>query len=221
LRGRPYYQPSGKSENGRPYAEVFVKRVHKIVGQGYAMLTPGKFASAQEEEITGELVRAVETILDKASAPLWTRWFSIHEEPREHYGARKGKRRLRLDIRIDNSQNIPRARLRFEAKRMGPRHGPSLYLGRDGIQCFLDGRYARNDEIAGMLGYVQEGSPDDWASKIEKAMTKKSRKLHLRPLGGWRKEQLAVELPNSYRSSHGRPKVGKPIDIFHTLLIFN
>jgi len=221
VRERGYYQPSGISANGRAYAEVFLRRVHELVWHGYAKLEARKLRNSQEEDITGELVRAIERFLDDTTAPHWTRLFSVHEEPRIHDPKRKGKRRLRLDIRIDSAQELPRSRMRFEAKRLGPRHGVSVYLGPDGIHCFLDGRYAREDWCGGMLGYVQEGKTDEWASAIERAMQADSAKLRIRRSGGWRSVRVAAELRSTYLSAHDRPSVGHPIEIFHTLLLFN
>ena len=221
MRGRAHYQPRGVSASGKPYTEAFVRRVHELVGKGYAKLKPSEFCCSAEEDITGELVRAIEALLDDIAAPQWTRWFSVHEDPRIHDAERKGKRRLRLDIRIDSSQELPRSRMRFEAKRLGQGHGVSVYLGTDGIHCFLDGRYAREDRCAGMLGYVQKGRADEWAAGIEQAMKADSAKLHLRSSGGWRSVRLVANLSSTYRSGHDRPSVGQPIEIFHTLLLFN
>jgi hypothetical protein len=221
LKDRSYYQPRGISANSKPYAETFVRKVHRLLGQGYAILNPADFSSAEEEDITGELVRAIETVLDNTGVPRWTRWFSVHEEPRVHDAARRGKRRLRLDIRIDSSQDRPRARMCFEAKRLGSHHGVSVYLGSEGLQCFLDGRYARKDSYAGMLGYVQAGKPDEWAAKIEQAMNGDPAKYCLHKSGRWRRERLVAELSSTYRSGHDRPSVGYPIEILHTLLLLN
>jgi len=221
LRGRDSYQPPGVSATGKAYEVAFVRHTHSLLGLGYATLTPGDFASAQEEDITGELVRAVDAVLDEPDKPRWARWFSVHEEPRVNDPARRGKTRRRLDIRIDSSQATPRLRFCFEAKRLGPKHGTSSYLGREGLQCYLDGRYARNETAAGMLGYVQAGDPTDWADKIEQAMAKAAAKLGLLKSSPWRSEQVATELPFAYRSGHERPNVGFPIEIFHTLFLFN
>jgi hypothetical protein len=180
------------------------------------MLTPADFARAEEEHITGELVDAIDDVLN-SGIPRWAGRYFVHEEPRERHKTRKGKGRKRLD----SSEVKPRARLRFEAKRLGPNHGTSLYLGGEGIQRFLDGRYARNDSIAGMLGYIQVGTPGDWALTIEQAITKDAVKLGLRSSSPWRAEQQANGLPFTYRSGHDRPAVGQPIEIFHTLLLFN
>jgi hypothetical protein len=89
------------------------------------------------------------------------------------------------------------------------------------MQCFLDGRYARDDAFAGMLGYVQAGTPEEWALKIEQAITTNAADLCLRESGHWRSERLATELSSTFRSGHDRPNVGCQIEIFHTLLLFN
>ena len=188
---------------------------------GYDTLTPSEFSDAEEEDITGELTRAIDSVLDNPNAPEWVDSFSVHEEPRIHHPNRKGKRRRRLDIRIDSSEIRPRSRLRFEAKRLGPNHGVSKYLGTDGLQCFLDGRYARDDSTSGMLGYVQEGACKEWAQKIAASMTKEKKKLYLTRTGSWRRVKITDKVPFTYRSDHNRPKTGSPIEIYHTLLCFN
>jgi len=115
----------------------------------------------------------------------------------------------------------PRPRFRFEAKRLGSQHRVSAYLGKDGLGCFLDGRYARTDAIAGMLGYVQDGTASTWADKIGRVMAKTARETGLLKSSPWRREQLVAELDFTYRSGHARPTVGLPIEIYHTLLLFN
>ena len=126
-----------------------------------------------------------------------------------------------MDIRIDSSEARPRARLCFEAKRLDPNHGTSDYLGSEGLERYLDGRYARDEMAAGMLGYAQAGNPADWGVKIGQAMTRDAGKVGLLKSSPWRSAQLAPELPFTYRSGHERPTVGAPIEIFHTLLLFN
>jgi hypothetical protein len=221
LKDRIAYQPPGISAAGKAYDDAFVRRAHELLGMGYAMLTPGAFASSDEEDITGGLVDAVDAVLDNANAPAWFDWFSVHEDPRVHDPARKGKKCRRLDIRIDSSETRPRPRFCFEAKRLGPNHGVSVYLGSEGLQRFLDGRYARSEMAAGMLGYVQAENPADWASKIEEAMTNDTAAVNLLESSPWRSESLVTELEFTYRSGHDRPNVGAPIEVYHTLLLFN
>ena len=221
LRERDFYQFKRISPYGRDYQEVFIRRVHELLGLAYNDLNSGEYAASEEEDITGELIRAIESLLDSRRAPDWADWYSVHEESRIHSKNRRGKRRRRLDIRIDCSEQRPRTRMSFEAKRLGPDHGTSEYIGKDGLQCFLDGRYARNETVAGMLGYVQEGEPSEWALKVEKTMNKNAEKLGLLDSSPWRHEQQVNELPHTYRSGHERPSVGQTIEIFHTFLIFN
>ncbi len=221
MRERTTHQPPGVSANGGTYAKAFVRNAHILLGMGYAKLTPGEFAHSEEEDITGELVRAIDEVLDDTAAPPWADWFSVHEEPRVHDPVRKGKRRRRLDIRIDGGPGRPRPRLRFESKRLGPNHRASAYLGRDGLGCFLDGRYARDDTAAGMLGYIQEGDAKEWGREIGEAMSSDPKKIGLLDSSPWRNERLTKELSFSYRSGHARSNVGAPIEIFHTLLPFN
>ncbi len=221
MRGKSYYQPIAKSANGDWYSQAFIRRVHQLLGYGYAELIPANHGGAEEEDITGELVKAVESVLDDVRAPRWIRWFSIHEDSRINDGERQGKRRLKVDIRMDSSLSNPRSRMRFEAKRLGSKHRSSIYLGSDGIKRFLDGRYARNDDFAGMLGYVQEGSLDDWAAELGNAISRDAKELNLSTSGCWRQHQLTPKLPSTYRSGHERPSVGQPIEIFHTLLLFH
>jgi hypothetical protein len=221
LRERDFYQTEGIYEPGLDLLKIFIKRVHKIIGLAYTNLNPREFVDAEEEDITGELKRTIELLLDRKSSPDWMDWFHVSEEYRIHSPERKGKRRRRLDIRIDCSEQRPRTRMPFEAKRLDKNHGVSQYVGKDGLRCFLDGRYARDDKIAGMLGYVQNDGLDNWAVKLEKTISRNAQELSLLDTGSWRHEQQVNELSHTYKSGHDRPGVGSPIGIFHTLLLFN
>jgi len=221
LRARSYYQPEGFSECGADYARRFVPRAHELIARGYAKLTPSDFCNAEEDDITGEIVRAVDAVLDDGDAPSWACWFSIHDDPHIHDPDRKGKRRRRLDIRIDSSERHPRSRLGFEAKRLGSKHGCSAYLGAEGLGCFLTGKYAADNRAGAMLGYVQQGQPADWAKKIGQAIAKKAAQLSLLPSSPWSPHRLTPRLRHTYRSGHDRPTLGSPIEIYHTFLLFN
>lgn len=221
MRERDSYQVEGISAYGWDYLEVFVKRVHKLLGLAYKDLNHNEFATSEEEDITGELIRAMESLLDSPVTPDWSAWYSVREESRIHSKHRRGKRRRRIDIRIDCSEMRPCSRMSFEAKRLGLKHGTSEYIGKDGLQRFLDGSYAHNETIAGMLGYVQEGEPNEWALKVEKTINENAEKLGLLDSSPWRHKQQVNELPHTYRSGHERPSVGQAIEIFHTFLIFN
>ena len=70
-------------------------------------------------------------------------------------GSGEGKYRKRADIRLDSAETSPRARFRFECKRLGRGYPAGRYLGAKGLGCFLRGDFACQDPRAGMLGYVQ------------------------------------------------------------------
>jgi hypothetical protein len=221
LKGACSFQPPGTSGSGEAYESVFVRRVHMLLGQGYSRLRPIDFANEEEEEITHRLAQSIDEYRDETSAPEWTRFFSVHPEPRVRGQGRKGKRRWRIDIRIDSSQVRPCTRICFEAKRLGPGHSVATYLGKDGLQRFIDGRYASDAAWGGMLGYVQAGTPAEWAVKIEQSLAENPSKFCLLNSSPWRSVRLASELSCTHQSGHDRKTVGSPIEIYHILLLFN
>ena len=221
MTNRSSYQPSGKSANETDYAGAFVKHVHRLLGMGYARLVPANYASADEEGITGCLCDALDAVVDDPQSPAWLRYYSVHEEARISDPKRKGKRRRRLDIRVDSAERRPRARFPFEAKRLGTNHPVADYLGHDGLGRFIGGRYGKQVTVAGMLGYVQSGTPGVWATRIQQTMSRRARGLRLLASSPWRPENLVARLKHTYRSGHDRPTIGKPIEVYHTLLVFN
>ena len=124
-------------------------------------------------------------------------------------------------MRVDSSQSRPRTRFSFEAKRLGKAHPVSTYLGDKGMGCILTGAYARNDDEAGMLGYVQSGTPQQWADKIGAELQKHCCRYGMAEDGQFSSVKIVDGLDHTYHSDHGRPSVGKRVSIFHTLLQFN
>jgi hypothetical protein len=220
VKGRCSYQPAGRFGNSEELTRVFVRRVHELIAVGYARLCVREHTDAEEEAITGCLVEAIEAVLDDPTGPEWFCYYHVREESRISAPDRKGKRRLRLDIRIDSSEQRPRAHFPFEAKRLGKKLSAGRYLGCDGLGCFVSGNYGREGRLGGMLGYVQSGSLAGWAVKIETAMRKNAKAFHGRVLSPWRREGIVEGLDHTYRSGHDRPSVGITIEIYHTLLAF-
>ncbi len=216
---RPPHRGSD-SGNTDEIRRVFLKRVHQLLKLGYDQLTPADCCGEQEETITGFLVEAIDGILsDQAEG--WMQFFSIHEDPRVHNRLRTGKRRRKVDMRVDSSLSRPRTRFSFEAKRLGKTHRVSTYLGNDGMGCILTGAYARNDDEAGMLGYVQSGTLQQWADKIRSKLETDPSRYNMPEHGRFSGEKIVNGLDHTYRSNHDRPSVGRPVSIFHTLLQFN
>src|SRR4051812_48344025 len=111
-------KPSGSSSNASALRKIFVGRVHQLLQLGYERLVPAALAKEQEPTITGYLVDAIDKVLSERSQG-WMIAFSVHDDPPINDGHRKGKQRRRVDLRIDSAQLRPRARFRFEAKRLG------------------------------------------------------------------------------------------------------
>lgn len=215
--------PSGRSGNADHFRALFRRRVFSLLYWGYQRLDAAEYQASEETDITGELRDAVQQVLEDRALPppSWARAFFIREEDPLSSPHRKGKRRKRIDLQFEFS--APHARVRFdiEAKRLSKGNSEvGEYLGPKGLGEFIAGNYASGDLDGGMLGYVQTGTPEEWAVKIEAGMTKRKSELLVLTGGSWRAVELASGLQHCYSSAHQRPTVGKPISIFHSLLDF-
>lgn len=132
MKGRQSYQLGRRSDNTADFDALFIPRVHHLIKLGYDRLNPADYAESEETAITGDLAEAVETMLDYPDKD-WMRFFCIHDDPPEnqpkHRRVRRGRSRQRVDIRLDCSEFSPRARFRFECKRLGVSHTAGAYLG--------------------------------------------------------------------------------------------
>ena len=179
-------------------------------------LNPAEFAAAREETITGCLTAAMKSVLRSRTAPDWTADLTVHEEVYIEDGIRRGKRRLRIDIEFEQVRRGPRPIFQFEAKRLRSTASIRAYLGSGGLGCFLDGRYAKDEDIAGMLGYIQSGT-------VEKRAAQLASKLDTHPgtlaTGRWQPRPCVPLLP-TYQTRHRRTARLGPITILHSLLVF-
>lgn len=212
-------KPGSFSNNAAYLRRVFVRRVHQLVQLGYDRLTPSAYGKAEEPSITGDLVEAIDNVLSERGQP-WMIVFSVHDDPPENDGRRKGKRRRRVDVRIDSGAFRPRARFRFESKRLGRRHSVKVYLGAEGLGCFLRGDYAREDDQAGMLGYVQSGNLGEWGNRIAQELAKTPALYAVDPETPLSLGATWSTGSQAYHSRHYRTAVGRPVFIDHILLIF-
>lgn len=150
------------------YRRSFIGHVYCLIAAGYRRLEHESLREEEEPAITGFLVEAIRQYCDEPQAPRWAQRYFIQEELSVNRSGVKGKSRPRVDIEIEGNHKTPRRHFQIEAKRLRESDSGSRsdYLGRDGLGCFLAGRYAEGHEDAGMLGYVQSGTPSSWASKI-------------------------------------------------------
>ena len=202
------------------YQQIVLVRVHQLLKLGYERLDRSVYRAAHEEEISGDLADAIDFVLDDRAYD-WMDFFSVHNEAPIRDPKRKGKRRRRVDVRIDSALQRPRTRFPFEAKRLGDGYDEEKYLGHEGLGRFLRGEYGRTEDRAGMLGCVQSGEPDGWAEQIRQKLDESPRKYRVVDGGNWQHSPLVDGLEHTYRSIHGRERADTPIDVYHTLLDFS
>jgi hypothetical protein len=171
------------------------------------------------------MVEAIEGILEDANED-WMRFYRVYDDPPINESItvprRKGKRRRRVDIKLDSSEVSPYTRFCFEAKRLGKRNPVSRYLGADGLGCFLSGSYAGAERQGGMLGYVQSDDEQAWAAKIDKVFTSSPTSFGLQTKRShFRLYQISAQLHHTYVSEHRRTTDGKRLQIYHSFLIFH
>ena len=190
-----------------------------LVWLGYQRMKPAAFAAAEEDAITGELVRQMKDAIQDESAPSWTEHYSVCEQVRSNVVGTLGKRRPIVDVEFERHRQGPRPYLRFEAKRLGRGSGISAYLGNKGLGAFLIGHYSTTHQEAGMLGYVQTGSEDSWAAKLSTELQSRPTRHRLAEDGAWRQLVLTGAPPHAYQTKH-LDTHSLPLLVVHILLRF-
>lgn len=219
IRSRSDSGHKGRSGNRTVYATSFRRQVHGLIRIGYQRLDAARYRQSQEPEITGELVKAIRSAIEGANAPPWAFNYAVHDDPPQSVGGLLGKKRPRVDIEFERTQRGSHPRFQFEAKRLNDGASVTDYLGKDGLGCFLDGRYAEGHDEGGMLGYVQSNDEDAWARRIGDRVAGDPGGCRLGSNGGWRLSPVAAELRHTFRTRHTRGKQSD-ITIYHTLLRF-
>lgn len=203
------------------YKTNFRFHVFSLLKMGYDRIVPKNHQNSEEPTITGDLVKAIREVLDNSSSPPWKIYYTIHEDPRLNVPGHHGKHRPMVDIQFELTCLSPRPRYEFEAKRLSAgKNGVPQYLGNDGLGCFLDGKYARNANEAGMLGYVQSETQDYWADRIKQRFDNDPESVNVCEGNEWISVSIVPGFDHCYRSGHGRPSLGRPITIYHSLLLF-
>ena len=214
-------KPSKESVDSEEYYKGFRNKVFKLLKMGYDHLDSVTFKDSEEPDITGELVKQIREVIQDRSSPAWAWNFAVHEDPPVNVIGRLGKRRPRLDIELELTGRGPHPRYPFEAKRLsGKTFGARKYLGEGGLMDFLCGKYASKQSEAGMLGYVQSDSENYWADEIKMQFKLKISQMRIYPGGNWCSVQDLDIFSHCYRSKHNRTSVGKPITMYHVLLLF-
>jgi hypothetical protein len=193
-------------------------RVHAVslIVLGYRRLGTGSLATAEEDDITGELVRNMRLVVADPASPDWVEHYEIREQVPQNVSNKLGKRRPRIDVEIERNVRGARPCLGFEAKRLGRGGRVSEYLGKEGLGAFLSGHYSTTHGEAGMLGYMQENDTEHWCSRFTQELERGAHRLAAN--GAWNTLDSILETP-LYSSTHTDSN-GKPLFIVHLLLSF-
>ena len=204
------------------YRRAFRKQVFQLIKWGYEQIDAASFSVAEEEEITGELVKTLDEITQNRSFPRWVGNMYVGEESHVNINGRRGKRRQRIDIEFIRVQYGPRPRFYFEAKRLsaGTHATVGKYLGSEGLGEFLAGNYGYDVNEAGMLAYIQSNTLEYWAKKISTRLHDEKDNFQLLAGSSWVVAKIIIELHNCYKTIHNRSKGLSPITIYHCLLGF-
>lgn len=215
------HRQASKDDDSEDYRRAFRKQVFQLLQWGYNRLNASEYQAAEEEDITGELAKEINAILEDRTFPEWVGHFCVHEEYRINVPGRKGKRRNRLDILVERTQRGPHPRFPFEAKRLSAgTHPIGKYLGPKGLGQFLMGDYGRDVSEGGMLGYVQSHTSDYWAQKAKEKINNAPEDYQIYQDGFWINEKILEGLAPCYRSIHHRLLGKSPIAIFHCFFVF-
>lgn len=197
------------------YRRAFRQHAFQLVAWGHQDARVSLHAALEEEEVTELLVRAMKKRLAAFDIPETFEHLDVHEDPPHSSEGRTGKRRRRIDIVIVRTQRGPNPELSFEAKRLGSSSGSlTSYMGKDGLGLFLSGAYAADQQLVGMLGYVQKGLPAEWETKVREYII--ANKAKLAALNSPQPVTLCHDLTDTCRSRHDRPHA--PVDVVHVLL---
>ncbi len=210
----------GPVDSRDAYLGELRRHAHALVAMGYARLDPRRYQDSEEPDITGELANAMQEAMEDPEAPAWADHYTLCDDPPLNVEGKLGKRRPRVDIEFQRVQHGPRPRLRFEAKRLDPGHPATIYLGAEGMGCFLSGRYPAPTGEAGMLGYVQSGNEDVWASKIRTRLGTHARDYSMAPDGEWARQAIVTRMKHTYRTRHLGGDARRLLTIHHVLLRF-
>jgi hypothetical protein len=200
------------------YWSTYRQHVHTLLAWGYVDSRYRVRAKHNETDITGFIAEAIKSRLDNPDSPPWCDQIDIHDDPPIPGGGRTGRNRWRPDLIFESVERRPRPKYHFEAKRLRKLQSINDYFGEDGLQCFLSGKYARESDESGMLGYVQCDDISTWVKRLQLTIDQDSQgKNEFLLLSPQSNIQIVDEFPHEWMSKHSR-YIGKSIVIHHLLL---
>lgn len=200
------------------FSSAFRIKAHILIDWGYrGALSRIRHDLHEETAITGYISGAITNRLRALDCPGWCENFVVKENSPVEMEGCEGKKRPLPDLVIEGTMQ-GRPEYIFEAKRLKRnRFGAGEYLGEDGLGCFLSGKYAARYDEAAMLGYIQDDSPTDWQTHIQKKINQK-KDLNLESLT--QDVEIIAAFPDEWLTIHHREVIGRSISIYHIFLDF-
>jgi hypothetical protein len=200
------------------YWPPFREQIHELLAWGYEDAKGWIRHNHEEEEITGFITEAIQNRLATAGCPVWCEHYAVKENNPVSGKGLTGKRRKVPDF-IFELTSPPRPEYILEAKRLRAesqfREG---YYFHKGLARFLREEYASRYLEAGMIGYIQCDTSDEWGERLKdylKHDAEHDDKLKLKspPYD----IQVFPTISQEWVSEHTRP-TGNDIAIYHILL---
>jgi len=200
------------------YWPPFRQHVHELLAWGYEDAKRRILQHHEEEEITGFITEAIQNRLVTSDCPRWCERYALKENNPVPGKGLTGKRRKVPDF-IFELTVPPRPEYIFEAKRLRTessfREG---YYFQKGLARFLREEYASRYLEAGMIGYMQCDTSNEWIERLKRYLQhdaehdgKLNVKLSLYDV------QVFPAIFQEWVSEHTRP-TGNDIAIYHILL---
>ena len=200
------------------YWATYRQHIHTLLAWGYANSRNRVQAKHDETAITGFIAEAIQDILDGPDSPLWCNQIVIKDDPPIPGGGRTGRKRWRPDLIFESVERRPRPKYHFEAKRLRRHESINDYLGEDGLQCFISGKYAHESDEAGMLGYIQCDNIRIWVERLQLAVDQDNEGKNEMLLSSPQCNiQVVDTFPHEWMTKHDR-HIGKSIVVHHILL---
>jgi hypothetical protein len=103
-------QDGGLLQLHRAYVTELREHALMLVWLGYQPMNSTAFAESEEDDITGELVRYMKSVIEDDCAPSWAEHYSVTEQVRSNTAGKLGKRRPIVDIEFERHKQGRRPR---------------------------------------------------------------------------------------------------------------
>ena len=206
---------------------IFIERVHRLLQAGYAAMNAKAFNTKEEPDISGELAEKIQSLIDDGKCPGISRSWSVMDNAPENQPhlplakRRLGKRRKLPDIKFRYGGLRETFYFRFEAKRLQDTGSYEDLIGeKDGLGRFTRREYGRKDSAGGLLGYVQTGTAEIHAARVEQAFAANPKLYRIGTDGVWTVVKWKDGPTCCFRTVHARKYTSETIIIYHSFLSF-